>query len=111
MLFTANGCNRDTIFSTFLDISPLQANLAARLTQRTGQTNKLSEHDEFHGIAIAVSIYQPKSEEWQVVSFNPNATATAIEQPPAAFGPGIAQEWCIRSPIGAPTMWHRDLDP
>ena len=42
---------------------------------------------------------RPKSEqEWQVVSFNPNATATAIEQPPAAFGPGIAQEWCVRSP-------------
>ena len=47
-----------------------------------------------------LQLYQwPKSEqEWQVVSFNPNATATAIEQPPAAFGPGIAQEWCVRSP-------------
>ena len=43
-----------------------------------------------------LQLYQrPKSEqEWQVVSFNPNATATAIEQPPA----GIAQEWCVRSP-------------
>ena len=49
---------------------------------------------------LAVSIHQrPKSEQqWQVVSFNPNATATAIEQPPAAFGPGIAQEWCVRIP-------------
>ena len=51
---------------------------------------------------LAVSIYQtrPKSkQELQVISFNPNATATAVEQPAATeFGPGIAQERCVRSP-------------
>ena len=45
---------------------------------------------------LAVSIYQtpPKSkQELQVTSFNPNATATAVEQPAATeFGPG-GYEW------------------
>ena len=45
---------------------------------------------------LAVSIYQtrPKSkQELQITSFNPNATATAVEQPAATeFGPG-GYEW------------------
>ena len=66
---------------------------------------------------LAVSIYQtrPKSkQELQVTSFNPNATATAVEQPAATeFGPGIAQERCVHSPNRGTNnnMWYRDLDP
>ena len=50
---------------------------------------------------LAVSMYQtrPKSKQkLQVISFDSNAAATAVEQPAAEFGPGITQERCLRSP-------------
>ena len=83
----------------FLDISRLQANLAV-LSKRGQHRKPRPKNCLNRNMGLLSRIHQrPKSEQqWQVVSFNPNATATAIEQPPAAFGPGIAQEWCVRSP-------------
>ena len=61
---------------------------------------------------LAVSIYQtrPKSkQELQVISFNPNATATAVEQPAATeFGPGIAQGRWVRSPNRGTNNYMRE---
>ena len=64
---------------------------------------------------LAVSIYQtrPKSkQELQVTSFNPNATATAVEQPAATeFGPGIAQHWSWKMHEPVPNNFQKSLTP
>ena len=88
---------------TNLDISRLQANLSVLSTRGEHKQKKprpTNRRKKMNMGLLAVSVYQrPKSkQELQVISFNSNATATAVEQPAAEFGSGIAQERCLRSP-------------
>ena len=87
------------LISTYLDFKPTSLFWACEVnaSRKPRPTNCRKTMDM--GL-LAVSIYQrPKSkQELQVISFTPNATATAVEQPAAEFGPGIAQERCVRSP-------------
>ena len=85
--------------STYLDFKPTPL-FWAREVNTSRKPRPTNRRKKMNMGLLAVSVYQrPKSkQELQVISFNSNATATAVEQPAAEFGSGIAQERCLRSP-------------